>query len=200
MLRTRLQHHRKQPRMVLVSSAEAGDGKSVTAINLAGALSLKIEENVLLVDGDCRRSNIHAQLGLPLSPGLSEVLSGSSDLAEAIIRLEQLPNLSVLTAGEPRVNPSELLDSTAWRDLAASLRERFRYVIVDSPPVGSVADYELLQAVCDGVILVARPDHSSRAVLLSSLKTVPEDKQLGLVMNCVSPWFLNGKRAYAGYY
>jgi protein-tyrosine kinase len=194
-IRTRLIQHPKQPRMVLISSAGPGDGKSVTAVNVAGALSLKTEANVLLADTDFRRSTIHTQLGLPASPGLADVLSGAATLEEALIRTEQFPNLYVISAGEPCANPSELLDSARWRAICDELLSRFRYVIADSPPVASVADYELLQATCDGVILVARPDHTKRQIFMKALETIPKDKLIGVVMNCVKDWF-GGRRDY----
>jgi capsular exopolysaccharide synthesis family protein len=189
-IRTRLIQHPKQPRMILISSGGPGDGKSVTAVNVAGALSLKTEANVLLMDTDFRRSTIHSQLGLPATPGLSDVLSGGATLEEALIRTKQFPNLYVISAGTPCANPSELLDSTQWGTICVHLRSRFRYVIADSPPVASVADYELLQASCDGVVLVVRPDHTKRQACMKAIGTIPKDKLIGVVVNCVSDWFL----------
>lgn len=199
-IRTRLLQHPKQPRMVLISSATPGDGKSVTAVNIAGALSLKSEAKVLLADTDFRRSTIHTRLGLPLSPGLSDVLAGKATLDEAIIRVAQFPNLHVITAGESCANPSELLDSPRWIALCNELRGRFRYIIADSPPVASVADYDLLQATSDGVILVVRPDHTLRQICLKAIENLPKDKLIGVVMNCVSDWFLGRSSYYSPYY
>jgi capsular exopolysaccharide synthesis family protein len=198
-VRTRLLQHPKSPRLLLISSSGAGDGKTVTAINIAGALSLKGQDRILLADTDFRRSTIHTRLGLPLSPGLSDVLSGRATLREVLIRTEQFPNLYVATAGQQTSNPSELLDSTRWSTLCKDIRAEFPYVIADSPPVASVADYELLQAACDGVLMVARPDHTKRAELLNALGIVPKEKLIGIVMNCVSDWFL-GRRSYYAYY
>jgi receptor protein-tyrosine kinase len=199
MIRTRVIQHPKQPRLILISSAGPGDGKSVTAVNLSGALSLKTEAHVLLADTDFRRPTIHIQLGLAASPGLADVLSGTATLEEALVRTEQFPNLYVIPAGKPCSNPSELLDSTRWGALCNQLRTRFRYVIADSPPVASVADYELLQATCDGVVLVARPDHTKRKACLRALETIPQDKLIGVVMNCVGDWFME-RGSYAPYY
>src|SRR5262249_44949796 len=96
MIRTKLIQHPRQPRLILISSAVPGDGKSVTAVNIAGALALKTEANVLLVDTDFRRSTIHMQLGLPASPGLSEVLTGIVSVEEALVQTAQFPNLYVI--------------------------------------------------------------------------------------------------------
>jgi len=194
MIRTKIIQHPKQPRMLVISSAGAGDGKSVTATNLAGVLSLKTEAKVLLVDADFRRSAIYSQLGLPEQPGLAEILEGGCSLEDALIHVEQLPNLYVITAGERIANPAELLDSSRWPMLAEKFRTLFKYIIVDSPPIATVADYDLIQAVCDGVILVARPDHTNRNRCIKAAQMVPKEKLIGVVLNCVMNWFLG--RAY----
>jgi capsular exopolysaccharide synthesis family protein len=198
-VRTRLLHHSKQPRMIVVSSAGAGDGKTITSVNLAGALSLKTESKVLLMDADFRRSAIHTQLGLPKEPGLAEVLRGACTLEEALVQTEQLPNLCVLLSGESKGNPAELLDSSPWPALCTRLRQVFRYVILDSPPIASVADYDLIQAVCDGVIMVLRPDRTNRKQCKAALQLIPEDKLIGAVLNCVPNWFL-GRYSSPYYY
>jgi capsular exopolysaccharide synthesis family protein len=187
-LRTKIVQHPKQPHLMVVSSPAPGDGKSVSAINTAGALSLKSEGQVLLVDADLRKSAIHTQLGLPESPGLAEVLRGACTLEEALVHAQDFPNLFVLSGGTAVENPVELLDSEAWRALCAKLRSMFRYVVVDSPPVGAVADYDLIQAACDGVILVIRPDHTDRRLCRKSLDNIPKAKFLGVLLNCVPDW------------
>lgn len=190
-LRTKLLQHPRQPRMVVISSPGSGDGKSITSINLAAAMALKSEADVLLIDGDFRRSSIHALLGLPASPGLAEVLAGSCNLDQAMVHSEEFENLHVIPAGKPPCNPAELLDSAAWPSLCEQLRGSFRYIIVDSPPVGAVTDYDLIHAQCDGVILVLRPDHTNRDLCFDALASVPKDKLLGLVLNCVPDWALD---------
>jgi capsular exopolysaccharide synthesis family protein len=187
-LRTKISQHPKQPHLIVVSSPAPGDGKSVSAVNTAGALSLKSEGQVLLLDADLRKSAIHLLLGLPESPGLADVLKGTSTLEQAVVHIQEFPNLFVMSAGTPAGNPVELLDSAPWPDLCARLRSLFRYVILDSPPVGAVADYDLIQAVCDGVILVVRPDHTNRLLCQKSLENIPKTKFLGVLLNCVPDW------------
>jgi capsular exopolysaccharide synthesis family protein len=198
-LRTKLVQHPKQPRVMVISSPASGDGKSVSAINTAAALSLKGEGHVLLVDSDIRRSAVHHQLGLPESPGLAEVLKGACTMEQAIVRTQEFPNLFVMPAGTPPENPVELLDSVAWQTLIGRLRTLFRYVILDSPPVGAVADYDLIQAACDGVILVIRPDHTDRTLCQRALAAVPKPKLLGILLNCVPDWS-PGKQVGSDYY
>ncbi len=199
MLRTKIVQHAAQPRTIVISSAASGDGKSVSAINIAAALSLKSEAQVLLLDADFRKPSVHALLGLSDSPGLVDVLRGTRSLEEAVVRTREFPNLFVIPAGRPPENPVELLDSPTWQALSGRLRELFRYVILDSPPVGVVADYDLIQAVCDGVILVVRPDHTNRQLCQRSLEAVPQSKLLGVVLNCVPDWSL-ARRGGGDYY
>ncbi|MBK9170119.1 MAG: CpsD/CapB family tyrosine-protein kinase [Bryobacterales bacterium] len=195
-IRTKLVHHPAQPRFFVVTSPGPGDGKTTTAINLAGVLALREGCDVLLLDADLRRPNVARTLGIQGSEGLANVLAGTA-FHDVVSRIEPLPNLHVLPAGIARRNPAELLDSGGWRDLCHRVRSEFRFVVVDGPPVETVADYELIQAVSDGVLMVVRPDHTEKASCARALKQVPKEKLLGLVMNHVEDWFF-GKRT--GYY
>jgi capsular exopolysaccharide synthesis family protein len=207
-LRTRIGQHPRQPHLILVSSPASGDGKTVTAINTAAALSLKSDAQVLLVDADFRKSAIHIQMGLPEGPGLAEVLKGDSSIQDAVVRTQEFPNLFVISAGVPPSNPVELFDSANLQTFCTQIRGMFRYVLLDSPPVGAVADYDLIQAACDGVVLVVRPDHTNRQLYVKALEIIPKAKLLGLVLNCVPDWSLarhagsdyyySGEKAYQG--
>jgi len=199
-IRTKILHHPHQPRIIVVSSATSGDGKTVTAINLAAALALKRDAQVLLVDADLRRRDIHKVMGLPEQPGMGDVLSGACSLDQAVIQLKEFPNLWVLPAGATTRNPAELLESSRWQVLMDMCRQRFTYVIVDATPVAAVADFELVQVACDGVILVVRPDHTGRKDCLKALETVSKDKLIGTVLNCVEDWFLWRPQGYGYYY
>jgi len=198
--RTRILQDPHSPRIILLSSPGPRDGKTTTAINLAGALSLRAGFNVLLVDGDFRRSSVHTALGYPASPGLAEVLSGASALDEALIHVEEFPNLYVLPSGKCEGNPAELLDSAQWVALQASLKRRFRAVVIDSPPIAAVADYELLLAGAEGVILVVRVDHTGRKAALDAMRALPKAKFMGVLLNCVEPWFLGKGPSYSDSY
>jgi len=195
-VRTKILQHPSRPRFVVVSSPGSGDGKTVTATNLAGALSLKAGASVLLVDADLRRPAIHVQLELPAEPGLADVLHGQCSLDGALIQVQQFPSLYVLTSGVNKTNPTELLDSSVWTSLCSKLRERFQFIIVDSPPIAAVADYELIQAACDGVVLVVRPDHTPRKLCQKALGMVPKDRLIGVVMNSVEDWALGRRYPY----
>ena len=189
-IRNKIVHDPRRFHVVAVSSPGPGDGKTITAINFAGALALKSDVKVLLVDGDFRRSSISEKLGLPSGPGLSEVLAGDCNLNQAIIRIEQFPNLHVLTAGVPAANPSELLDSPLWRETVKAFRSAYDFVVLDTPPVIGVADYQSIELAADGVLLVVRPDHSNRGACVTAVKKMSSEKLIGLVMNCVPKSFL----------
>lgn len=188
--RTKILRHHKRPRSMVISSAQSDDGKSVTSINLAGCLALKPNTNVLLVDGDMRRSQVASLLGVPEAPGLSDVLLGRCPLEDAIVRLQPLSGMFFLPRGERPLNPAELLESPRWRNLAAVLRREFHYVLIDAPPVGLVADFDLIHEVTDGAILVVRPDHTNRSLCLKTVESIPSERLIGVVLNCVSEWFL----------
>ncbi|PYT27307.1 MAG: hypothetical protein DMG57_18740 [Acidobacteria bacterium] len=197
--RTKLLHHPRQPRLVVISSAGSGDGKTVTSINLAGAMSLKTEAEILLIDADLRKAQIAPLLGISGEPGLADVLMGTCRLEDAIVRLEQFPNLCVLPSGKPTAHPTELLDSNRWTALCASVRQQFKFVILDTPPIAAVADYDLIDAQCDGVVLVVRPDHTDRKLCMQAIDIVPKDRLLGVVLNCVRDWFLWKTQDYYSY-
>jgi len=198
-VRTKIIHHLGSPKLILVSSATPGDGKTVTAINLAAALSLS--SMTLLIDADFRRSTMASFLGLPAEPGVANVLEQGATPESAMIRAQQYPNLYVAVAGKSRFNPAELLDSPQWKAFCAQVRTSFEYVIMDAPPVAAVADYDLLQAAADGVIMIVQPDHTNRRLCLEALEIISKEKFIGVLMNRVRPWLFHGRsNGYSNYY
>ena len=199
-LRTRIIQHSLQPRVIVVSSAAPGDGKSTTAVNLAFALALRPDVKVLLIDADIRRGTIGPDLGIGPSPGLAEYLAETCELSDVTVECANLPNLHVIPAGQVHANPCELLDSDRWRSTCMSVRNTYRFVIVDSPPIGAVADYELLQSVADGVLLIMRPDNTKRHLALRALEGVPKAKLIGVVLNGMEGWFVGDQDVYGARY
>lgn len=185
-IRTRLTKYAPNTKVVMISSPGPGDGKSVNAVNIACALALKSHSSVLLVDADLRRSRISKVLGIEDLVGLTDLLSGSAAPVDAIVQAQQSPALHILPAGRGSANPAELLDSPRWNALIQEFRDSFEYVIIDAPPMYSgVADYDLIQLVCDGIIVVVRQDQTSRDACFTALKGVPANKLIGVVLNCV---------------
>ena len=194
-IRTRIIQNVAGPRMIAVSSVGPQDGKTVTSLNLAATFALKENTRVLLVDGDMRRGGIGALLGMPETLGLADVLTGAATLESAVIRAQQLPGLHVLTSGNRMKNPAELLDSPRWSELAAQMRHSFDYVIIDTPPIGIITDFDLLQAQADGVVLIARQDHTNRSRFMAAAAGIPTQRLLGVVLNCSQDWFLARDRS-----
>jgi succinoglycan biosynthesis transport protein ExoP len=144
-----LEHDRHS---LLVTSAVAGEGKTLIATNLAFAFA-QAGHRVVLVDADMRSARLSEMLGLGGGPGLSDVLSGTAP--EKLHEEQSLP-LSVLSSGTPLVNPSELLESDGFASLLHSLKQRADLVIMDSPPLLPVSDAAIVARAVDAVLLVAR--------------------------------------------
>jgi capsular exopolysaccharide synthesis family protein len=197
MVRTKIAQHPNQPRILTISSPGQGDGRTVNAVNIAAALALKEDARVLLVDADFRHSCCGQWLGVRDSPGLTDVLAGKTPLEEAVVQVEQCPNLHFLPVGDAATNAAELLDSPQANALFSFLRSEFAFTIIDGPPVGSVADYDILQALCDGVLIVVRPDHTKRSLYSQALEAVSKEKLLGVLLTEMKPWLTWRPEVYA---
>jgi protein-tyrosine kinase len=201
-VRTKIIHALKPPFRLVITSPSIGDGKTFTAVNLAAAMALKSEEYTLLIDADLRRPAIHRMLESTVDPGLSDVLTGSCRAQDAIYRVTELPRLCILQAGSAVANPTELLDSEVWRALAQSMSRQFAHVIIDSPPLEVVADHDLISAVCDGEMLVVRPEMSDRNLTLDAIEKL-QPKLVGVLINAATDWFLwkgRDRHKYHNYY
>ena len=198
LLRTNIRLHPAAPKVIAISSAMPRDGKTVTAINTSAILALKEDSRVLLVDGDLRQQGVARTLGLQTEFGLSDLICRKCTSADAIVVTEQIPNLHVLTAGTVAENPAELLDSDSFRSLISTFKAQFSYIVFDTTPITAVADFKLVQQVCDGFILVVRPDSTNRSEFLNSLEIEHREKLLGVVVNAFRKWFLF--RHPGGYY
>lgn len=178
------------PKSIVVTSARMGEGKSTISSNLAYLLA-EGGERVILVDADLRRPSVAGIFDIDSSVGLTQVLAGSADLADAVQPTEH-PNLMALPAGTIPPNPSELLGSQRMRDLIATLTQTHR-VILDAPPLLPVTDAALLTTSTDGAVLVVaandtRKEHVERAA--ANLRNV-NARLLGAVINRASVSRLN---------
>ncbi|MDV7198350.1 polysaccharide biosynthesis tyrosine autokinase [Rhodococcus kroppenstedtii] len=168
-LRTNLQFLEvdSPPRVLVVTSAVPGEGKTTTAVNLALVLA-EAGHRVVLVEGDLRRPRVSKYLGLVGSVGLSTVLSGQADVDD-VLQPTKFPGVDVLASGPLPPNPSELLGSEASRTVMATLRSRFDYVVVDAPPLLPVTDASVITAHADGALVVARHGHTKREEITRAL-------------------------------
>lgn len=143
------------PKVLLVCSALPGEGKTTMALNLGLALS-SLGGKVVIVDGDMRRPACHRSTGVKNTPGFVQCLTGRVELSEAVLAVPGVANLSLIPCGPIPPNPAELLSSPFAAELLRRLRADFEHVVVDSPPLLTVADGRILATISDGVILVAR--------------------------------------------
>ena len=172
------------PKMLLIASSQAGEGKTSTALNLAQSLAQRKGE-VVILDGDLRKGGIARSLGIDNSKGLSTILAGTDKLDDALQQFSPLPNLSVLPSGPAAPNPAELIGSDRMAELLKELSERFEHVIIDSPPVLVVTDGTILAGLVDGVVLVAESGRTHRAGLMRT-RAILENagaRILGVVLN-----------------
>jgi capsular exopolysaccharide synthesis family protein len=120
---------------------------------------------VLIIDCDLRRPRLHANLDVPNTVGLTNLLSGDPNIEGLIQTCERQPNLKLLTSGPVPPNPAELLGSEEMRKLLGTLSQRIAHIIIDSPPTISFTDSSILSTMVDGVVLVVHGGRSSRAVV-----------------------------------
>jgi capsular exopolysaccharide synthesis family protein len=183
-LRTRVKQaeHGRSMRAIVVTSPAKGDGKSLTAANLALTMAQEFQQRVLLLDADLRRPSVHRLFGLPDGPGLTDVLMGGAELNDALVQLSD-HHLTVLPAGAPPSHPAELLGSSAMRRLLDTLRTRFDRVLIDMPPVAPLADLHIVAAMADGVLMIVRAGVTQKPDIERALSGLDMSKVLGLVLN-----------------
>jgi protein-tyrosine kinase len=183
-IRARISHREETMpmRTLMVTSPHIGDGKSITAANLALTMAQEFQRRVVLVDADFRRPSVHSLFGLDPSPGLAEVLAGEATLDQATIHLAD-HRLIVIPAGRVPRFPTELLGSTAMRRIVDTLRGRFDRVIFDTAAVLPLADAGTFAPMADGVLMVVRSGLTHRPALDQALAAFDDEKVLGIVLN-----------------
>jgi capsular exopolysaccharide synthesis family protein len=183
-LRTRLSHTEggSNLRTVLITSPQKGEGKTITAANLALTMAQELQRRVVIIEADLRKPSLQQMFGLPGGPGLSEYLVGAAELKD-VMRFLPDHNLTVIPAGATPANPAELLGSTAMRRLLDQLRTRFDRVILDTPPVLPLADVAVLAPLVDGTLLVVRAGVTPKPAIENALRAFDSSRLLGVVLN-----------------
>ncbi|EPR37246.1 capsular exopolysaccharide family [Desulfovibrio sp. X2] len=181
--------------LIMVTSATMGEGKTMTAINLAVSLAQEYDHTVLLVDADFRRPTCHLYLGLEPEVGLSDCLLEGRDIGEALVKTG-IGKLALLPAGSKVSNPAELFSSQAMKNIFTEMKGRYadRYVIIDTPPVLPFAETRSLASIADGVILVVREGGPSLDEVETAVGAL-ERKVLGVVYNAAK-----SPPLHSGYY
>ena len=183
-------------KVIMVTSSLQGEGKSLTALNLAISLG-QTDKKVLLIDCDLRRPRIARLLNMSNPVGLSNLFIDFSFLDMAIVPHEEY-GTDVIFAGDVPPNPAELLSSGRMQKLLTVLRERYDYIILDTPPVDLVVDAALLAPQCDGVLFVVRAEQSERGAVIHAMDQLAYVKAnvIGFVFNGVTS---ETKKGYGKY-
>lgn len=183
-LRTQILHKSEKQKLksVVISSVNAGEGKSVTALNLAWMLAQSDGLKCLVIDGDLRRPRLASYMGIETSGGLSDILTGRSKFDDSIIMLEP-SGLHLMPGGYPRSDVAELISGFRFREVLREACEKFDFVVVDAPPLGIFTDANLLINQADSAILVIRAGMTKYAAVDRVLESLPRERLLGVVLN-----------------
>ncbi len=202
-LRTNIQFSGNGIHVVMLTSSVPGEGKSETSFHLAASLA-QLDKRVLLIDADIRKSVLVSRYQLDKRvDGLSEYLSGQKT-REDVIYETNVPNLSMIFSGPYSPNPAELLEESLFGELVSWARENYDYIIIDTPPMGSVIDGAIIARSCDGAIMVIESGSISYRVLQKVKLQLEKSgcRILGTVLNKVdvhqSSYYYYGK--YGKYY
>jgi protein-tyrosine kinase len=168
-------------KVVMVASAVAGEGKTLTASNLAMTLSESYRRDVLLIDADLRRPSLHQVFQVAGAPGLSDGLITSEDPKLPLHRVSE--RLAILPAGRPTSDPIGALTSERMRRLIDEAREVFDWVVIDSPPVGLLTDAALLSSMADGVVLVVKAESTPHEMVVRAVNAIGRERVIGTVLN-----------------
>ena len=201
-LRTKLLQagERQQMRAVVITSAGVGEGKTLTALNLAWMLAQTEGMRALIIDSDLRQPCATEYLGIEVEHGLSDVLGGTLPLEKAIIRLDPA-GLFLLPGGKAREDVAELLSGPSYARLLTDVRRMFDFIIIDAPPLGIFTDANVLMNRADGALIVVRSRKTRYALLEKLLEQLPTEKMLGVVLNRVDEEFNEAAYYYQrGYY
>jgi capsular exopolysaccharide synthesis family protein len=180
-------------KVVMVTSAMVGEGKTLTASNVAMTLSQSYKKEVLLVDADFRRPSVHAVFGIPPYPGLAESLTVEQN-QKIRVRLVS-SGLGVLTGGRPTSDPIAALTSERMRQLVQEARNAFDWVILDTPPLALLTDASLVSAMTDGALIVVKAGETPWDLVDRAVQAVGRERTLGVVLNRAT-----GQLPSTGYY
>lgn len=184
-------------RVVMVTSAVAGEGKTLTATNLALVLSASYGRQVLLVDADLRRPSLHQVFNTVSLSGLGDILSGVGEVPPLV---QVTPKLTLLTAGRPNADPLGGLTSGRMRQLLDEARQTFDFVIIDTPPVGLLTDANLLASMVDVALLIVRATSTPCDLVKRAADAIGRHRIAGVVLNRAEPRHGHNYHYYAGYY
>jgi succinoglycan biosynthesis transport protein ExoP len=188
---------RDRSRILAITSPAGGEGKTVTSLNLSIALSKAMEGQVLLVECDLRKPRIHEYMGMRPDKGFSDLLQRPDDPIEPYVW--RLNGLAVIPGGPVLQDPLKLLASSRTQGLFQRLREQYKFIVVDLPPIVPIADSHVVSGLVDGVLLVVRARHTRRELLKHALRSFHASNIIGVVLNAVDLQQTNYYYAYDYY-
>ena len=179
---------KKGCKKIAFTSSSKGEGKTVTAMNVASALAQQVNTKVLVIECDLRRPHVHSALRLAPTPGITNYLNNECT-ADEIIQSTKLPNMSAVCYGAVPPNPSELLASESMADFVKMVEKDYDYIIFDTPPIGVVIDAVPIIKASDGVVVVVKNNSTTYPQLNKTLETLERSggKTLGVIINKVKP-------------
>ncbi len=182
---------------LMVTSALVGEGKSITAINLAITLSQEYDHTVLLIDADLRNPSLHDYFNIKPKIGLSDYLVKGIEVEAALVKTG-IGKLTFLPAGKKVKNPVELLSSNMMKEFINEISHRYsdRYIIIDTPPVLLFAETRSIGSVVDGTIFVVKEGMTSLHNIRDALDILKNNNVLGILYNNASIENLNGRYRY----
>lgn len=196
-LRTNIQYSSfdKEYKTIVVTSSNPGEGKSITAGNLALTLA-EGESRVLLVDCDMRKPSVHKNFKVTNTHGLSDVLLQKQKVMDVAHNYKD--NLYIITSGKIPPNPAEMLASKAMTLFLDEMKKHFDYIVLDTPPVHAVADPQILSTKADGTLFVVRAGVTKKDDVQSSISILKKVNAniIGTVLHAVE----NSKNKYYYYY
>lgn len=185
---TRISQLRQDARSyaIAVTSSVKSEGKTFTSLNLAISIARDFDDKVLLIEGDLKNPGLYEYLKHPPGFGLTDVLSGKIDIDACAVQMFD-GQLSVLFAGKTAGNPSKLLSSLKMQEIITTARERYKYIIIDTPPIMPMADINIYSTLVDGILLVIKAGKTPRSLVKRATSTLAADKIVGVVLNGVEP-------------
>ncbi len=183
-------------KIIGVTSSDPGEGKSISAMNIAISFA-EINKKVILLDLDMRKPKVHRLLGVKASPGMSNILVGACEPSYPIRKVENR-NIDIITSGDIPPNSTQLLDSARLKETFDYLSDHYDYVIIDTPPMNSVIDASIIAKVSTGFIFVIKQNYASKERISQAVEQInfAGGKVIGFLFNDV----VDGSMSLGGAY
>jgi capsular exopolysaccharide synthesis family protein len=188
--------------VIAITSPGAGDGKTLTSVNLAGVMAREPNVRVLLIDADLRRASVGVKFGIPVeTAGLADLIAGDKRPLSELIQRPDPCRFDILPAGTSSMSIQELFRSARLRAVIDDARTKYDYVLLDTPPLVPVFDAAVLARAVDGVVMVVAADRTPRRMLAAALDLLEPSSVIGIVFNADnSPLFGYNSSAYKPYF